>query len=77
LADENSANMNDRYNVSKMIELLCTRELASEVLKSKKGGDIVVSLINPGFVKTEIMRDSSFFFLFVRGRSGQDPIPNS
>ena len=47
-----------RYNVSKMIELLCFRELANDVTKSSKQR-IIVSLINPGFIKTDIMRDTS------------------
>jgi NAD(P)-dependent dehydrogenase (short-subunit alcohol dehydrogenase family) len=72
LAKEKGARMNDRYvfqqiwlqhlakehryNVSKMIELLCFRELAKDVTKSPKQR-IIVSLINPGFVKTDIMRE--------------------
>jgi len=45
-----------RYNVSKMIELLLVRELASEITKSQKEGNVVASLINPGAVDTAIMR---------------------
>lgn len=45
-----------------MIELLCTRELAAEVTKSGKPGKVIVSLINPGSVRTEIMRHAGYFF---------------
>jgi retinol dehydrogenase-12 len=59
-----------RYNVSKMIELLGIRELATSITNSSKPGDIVVSVINPGFVETDIMREASFLFsLYVKGLS--------
>jgi retinol dehydrogenase-12 len=56
--------MRFRYNVSKMIELLVLRELASEMNKSQKDGDVVVSIINPGFVDTAIMRHAGKGFQF-------------
>lgn len=68
LADKKTARMKDRYPVSKLIQLLCVRELASEVSKSSKEGRIIVSTINPGYVDTAIMREASFpysMFLFV------------
>jgi retinol dehydrogenase-12 len=52
-----------RYNVSKLIELLCSRELANEVTKSPKQ-KIILSLINPGFIKTQIMRETTGLFKF-------------
>ena len=39
--------------------LLAVRELAAEISKSQKGGNIVVSVVNPGSVKTDINRDST------------------
>jgi hypothetical protein len=45
-----------------MIELLATRELASEVIKSGKQGQVIISLINPGSVRTEIMRDAGYWY---------------
>lgn len=57
-----------RYNVSKTIELLLMRELAFQLTASKKGGNVVTSIINPGFVDTSIMRHASrAFALFVSG----------
>ena len=57
-----------RYNVSKMIELLLMRELATEITKSNKPGTIITSIINPGFVDTSIMRHAGrAFALFVSG----------
>lgn len=49
-----------RYNVSKIIELLVVRELASHITASAKGGNVVTSIINPGFVDTAIMRHAPF-----------------
>jgi NAD(P)-dependent dehydrogenase (short-subunit alcohol dehydrogenase family) len=44
--------------VSKLIQLLCTRELANQLDISTKNGRIITSTINPGFVNTSIMRDA-------------------
>jgi retinol dehydrogenase-12 len=56
------------YNISKTIELLIVRELATHLTSSTNHGNITTSLINPGFVDTEIMRHASFAFsLFVSG----------
>jgi NAD(P)-dependent dehydrogenase (short-subunit alcohol dehydrogenase family) len=48
-----------RYNVSKLIQLLLARELASQITRSAKPGTITVNVVNPGFVKTEIMRSAN------------------
>jgi retinol dehydrogenase-12 len=53
---------NIRYNVSKMIELLCTRELAADITKSDKQGRLTISLINPGSVRTDIMREAGYWY---------------
>ena len=45
-----------------MIELLAMRELANEVTKSNEQGRVIVSLINPGSVRTEIMRHAGYWF---------------
>lgn len=53
---------------TKMIQLLTVRQLAEELNKSTKQGKVITSVINPGFVKTEIMRHSSALFkLYVKG----------
>jgi retinol dehydrogenase 12 len=41
------------------MELLLVRELANQVTRSTKSGRVVVSILNPGFVDTAIMRESS------------------
>lgn len=44
------------------MELLLVRELADQITKSSKPGRITVSILNPGFVKTDIMRDATWLF---------------
>lgn len=48
------------------MQLFAFRALHDEVTASKKPGRIVMSIINPGFVATEIMRHYSGFALFAR-----------
>jgi retinol dehydrogenase-12 len=40
------------------------RELAEQITNSSKPGDITASIVNPGFVKTEVMRNASATFRF-------------
>jgi retinol dehydrogenase-12 len=51
-----------RYKVSKLIELFCVRELANQLGKSTKEGRIIMSVINPGFVATNLMREKGFVY---------------
>lgn len=56
-----------RYFVSKMVQLLMIRELANQITSSALPGNITVSVANPGFVKTEVMRHASLtFHIFFR-----------
>ncbi|KAK4156125.1 hypothetical protein C8A00DRAFT_41389 [Chaetomidium leptoderma] len=56
LADPARARMGDRYYVSKLIQLLTAREFANELTRSTKPGNITSTVVNPGFVATQIMR---------------------
>lgn len=60
-----------------MIELLCLRELADQLTQSTKEGHIIASLINPGYVATEIMREATFInrvkFWFLRNIMARTP----
>ncbi|SPO07208.1 related to enoyl-CoA hydratase/isomerase [Cephalotrichum gorgonifer] len=67
LAREDKARMADRYNVSKMMELLAFRELATALTQPSNTRRIVTSIINPGAVITDIMREArGFFYLYVK-----------
>ncbi|OJJ45785.1 hypothetical protein ASPZODRAFT_152775 [Penicilliopsis zonata CBS 506.65] len=57
-----NARMIDRYNVSKLIQLLLVRELANKVTLSSQDGHVIVSTVNPGLVKTSIMRHARSIF---------------
>lgn len=54
LDDEKNWGNPDRYNVSKLLNVLWTRELASRV----KPSDIVVNTVNPGLVKSSLHREN-------------------
>jgi retinol dehydrogenase 12 len=45
-----------------LVELLLVRELARRITDSSKPGRITASILNPGFVRTEIMRDGTWLF---------------
>ncbi|KAH7040921.1 uncharacterized protein B0I36DRAFT_260386 [Microdochium trichocladiopsis] len=62
LADKEKARMFDRYNVSKMMELLLVRELAGHVSAREEkdpagAGRVTVSVVNPGWVITDLQRE--------------------
>ncbi|TGJ86269.1 hypothetical protein E0Z10_g2471 [Xylaria hypoxylon] len=57
LADKEKANMNQRYVLSKLIELLAYRELSYAIAQSNKAGNIVASMVNPGSVQTALDRE--------------------
>ncbi len=42
-----------------MINLLIFRELAAQLTLSSKPGQVVTNIINPGFVRTTIMRNAN------------------
>lgn len=66
LADEKKARMDDRYNVSKLLEMYGIQEIAEQVTaSSSKKGKIVVNHSNPGWVVTEAMREWTGLKLFI------------
>ncbi|KAK8134438.1 hypothetical protein PG984_006450 [Apiospora sp. TS-2023a] len=60
-ADPKTTDMSDRYNTSKLMELLATRELAEQLTRSTKTGNILASIVNPGSVRTNINRNQPLF----------------
>jgi retinol dehydrogenase 12 len=62
LNDQATANMPDRYNVSKLLEVFFTRELAarspppSSTSTGKRGG-VVINFLNPGLCHSELARN--------------------
>ncbi|EED13996.1 short-chain dehydrogenase, putative [Talaromyces stipitatus ATCC 10500] len=43
-----------QYNVSKLVELLFVRELATRTSASSKPGNVIVNIVNPGWVITNM-----------------------
>ncbi|KAI1263725.1 putative short-chain dehydrogenase/reductase family protein [Xylariaceae sp. FL1019] len=58
LSNEKTADMGHRYVLSKLLMLLAYRELAKAVSRSTKPGEIVVSMANPGSVRTALDREN-------------------
>ncbi|KAI9715288.1 MAG: hypothetical protein M1812_006099 [Candelaria pacifica] len=54
LNNEKTAIMNDRYNVSKLLEVFAVREIAKQ---SKKEPFVILNLINPGLCQSELGRE--------------------
>lgn len=48
-----------RYATSKLMELLAVQGLHADLAASDKPGRIITSVVNPGFVKTSVMREST------------------
>ncbi|RYP67278.1 hypothetical protein DL770_008645 [Monosporascus sp. CRB-9-2] len=63
LDDEKRANMNDRYYVSKLMQILLVRALA-ERLRPSKGSPVgepypvIVNTLTPGYCKSELLKDA-------------------
>ena len=55
LDDEATADMADRYNLSKLVLLLGFRKLAGELSRSEKGRpSVILNFVHPGWCKTEL-----------------------
>lgn len=59
LNDKDTANMSDRYNVSKLLEVFFTRELAARS-SSKNDKDVVINFLNPGLCHSELGRNAGW-----------------
>lgn len=53
LNDPKTADMADRYNLSKLLLILCFRAFSERV---KEQGSVVVNYVNPGWCRTELFR---------------------
>jgi retinol dehydrogenase-12 len=49
----------DRYNVSKLLEILAVRELAPAITASGKPA-VILNTLSPGFCHSELMRHATF-----------------
>lgn len=68
----------DRYQTSKLLQILVVRQLAQQLADPTAKGDIVLNTLNPGFCRTALFRDNAFpasafigFNAWVLGRSAE------
>ncbi|KAJ8612408.1 hypothetical protein MRB53_037449 [Persea americana] len=67
LSDESNADMAARYFLSKLMVMLCVRELAVRTTSKKANGpEIIINCLSPGWCKTELFRQDDGGFM---GRS--------
>ncbi|KAK5139545.1 hypothetical protein LTR04_003493 [Oleoguttula sp. CCFEE 6159] len=69
LNDKSVANMNDRYNVSKLLEVFTVREVCAT--RAKDPYPVTINYLNPGLCHSELMREAGlggyiFKLLFAR-----------
>lgn len=50
---------NDRYNVSKLLEILIIRELAPAMTASRKA-EVILNTLTPGFCQSDLLRHAMF-----------------
>ncbi len=67
LNEKKTANMEDRYNMSKLLVMLCVRKLAVQLTASSHGGGeatkkpfVVVNNVAPGWCQTALFRNESW-----------------
>jgi len=63
LSDKSKANMYDRYNVSKLLEIFCVREMVSRTGSSYP---VTINCLNPGFCQSELAREAGWY-LYIMG----------
>ncbi|MCJ1297752.1 hypothetical protein MMC08_000540 [Hypocenomyce scalaris] len=62
LNDKKTAKMADRYNTSKLLEILIVRHLTSfSGFKTGETSAVVINTVNPGFCHSELTREASGF----------------
>lgn len=57
LDDKDGANMSDRYNVSKLLEILVVREMLDSVIEDKDSYPVIINTVNPGMCHSELTKD--------------------
>ncbi|EHY56323.1 hypothetical protein HRR83_008576 [Exophiala dermatitidis] len=57
LSNRETANMNERYQASKLLEVLACRALAPKLA----GKGVILNYVNPGLCHSELSRDGPFF----------------
>lgn len=57
LDDEKAADMMDRYNVSKLLQILALRYLTRTLIKDRYKYPVIINCVTPGLCKSDLVRD--------------------
>lgn len=57
LDDESKADMGDRYNVSKLLEILVIRYMTRVLIKDRAKYPVVINCVTPGLCKSDLVKD--------------------
>jgi NAD(P)-dependent dehydrogenase (short-subunit alcohol dehydrogenase family) len=68
LNDKSKARMGDRYNASKLLEVLAVRALVAE--HAPAGYPVIVNYMNPGFCHSSLMREVGWVQFVLKGIMG-------
>lgn len=63
LSDPQTANMKERYMVSKLLEILAVREMVNK--SAPPGYPVIINLVNPGFCYSNLTREGPQAFMAV------------
>jgi retinol dehydrogenase-12 len=55
--DENTADMQDRYNVSKLLQILALRHLTRVLIKERSKYPVNINCVTPGLCKSDLVKD--------------------
>ncbi|KAJ5754142.1 uncharacterized protein N7511_008295 [Penicillium nucicola] len=62
VSDETKAKMNERYPLSKLLEVLLVQELAGRV----RGSEVTINMINPGLCHSQLGRDAGMRLMLMK-----------
>jgi NAD(P)-dependent dehydrogenase (short-subunit alcohol dehydrogenase family) len=57
LDDEETADMQDRYNVSKLLQILILRHLTRVLIKDRSTYPVILNCVTPGLCKSDLVKD--------------------
>lgn len=67
ISDPSTANMDERYPVSKLLEVLLVQELAGRV----RGSEVIVNMVCPGLCHSQIDREGGLKFKLLKLIAGR------
>ncbi|KAL4881355.1 hypothetical protein BJY04DRAFT_188714 [Aspergillus karnatakaensis] len=65
LSDPHTANMDERYPVTKLLSILLTQELVSRLAELESNPSVIITLVEPGFCHSDLSRENQGIEAFV------------